>query len=124
MIDTRLGEMETRFAELIWSHEPVTSGELVSLAQRELSWKKSTTYTVLRRLTEKGLFANNGGTVTSVLSKDELAAAQSEQFVDATFAGSLPMFVAAFASRKKLTPGEIDELQRMIDKARKENGCD
>lgn len=115
MTEYRLGEIETRFAELIWTHEPVSSTELVKLAAEELAWKKSTTYTVLRRLIEKGVFQNENGTVTSLLSRDEFAAAQSKQFVDETFSGSLPMFLAAFARRKKLTDAEIDEIQKFID---------
>lgn len=117
-MEYHLGEIETRFANLIWEHEPLSSAELVKLAEAELAWKKSTTYTVLRRLIEKGIFQNENGTVTSVLSRDELAAAQSEQFVDETFSGSLPLFLAAFARRKKLTDAEIDELQRFIDASR------
>lgn len=114
-MEYRLGEIETRFANLIWEHEPLGSAELVKLAEAELSWKKSTTYTVLRRLIEKGIFQNEGGTVTSLLSREEFAAAQSEQFVDETFSGSLPLFLAAFARRKKLSDAEIDEIQRFID---------
>ena len=114
-MEYHLGEIETRFANLIWAHEPLSSAELVKLAEAELAWKKSTTYTVLRRLIEKGIFRNENGAVTSVLSRDEFAAAQSEQFVDEAFSGSLPLFLAAFARRKKLTDAEIDELQRFID---------
>jgi predicted transcriptional regulator len=92
MGDYKLGEIEARFADLIWRHEPLTSGELVKLAQESLSWKKSTTYTVLRRLCEKGIFQNEGGQVTSLLSREEFYAAQSEEFVNETFSGSLPAF--------------------------------
>ena len=114
-MEYHLGEIETRFARLIWEHEPLSSAELVKYAESELAWKKSTTYTVLRRLIEKGIFQNENGTVTSRLTREEFAAAQSEQFVDETFSGSLPQFLAAFARRKKLTAREIDELQRFID---------
>lgn len=117
-MDYRLGEIETRFANLIWEREPLSSSELVKCAETELSWKKSTTYTVLRRLIEKGLFQNENGTVTSRLTREEFAAAQSEQFVEETFSGSLPQFLAAFARRKKLSAREIDELQRFIDENR------
>ena len=117
-MDYRLGEIETRFANLIWEREPLSSSELVKDAEAELAWKKSTTYTVLRRLIEKGIFKNENGTVTSRLTREEFAAAQSEQFVDETFSGSLPQFLAAFARRKKLTAREIDELQRFIDENR------
>lgn len=118
MADTRLGAVETRFADLIWAHEPLSSGELVKLCQQELHWKKSTTYTVLRRLCERGLFRNDGGTVTSLLSKEQFSAMQSEQFVEETFEGSLPRFLAAFSTRRKLSDEEIDALQALIDKLR------
>ena len=110
--------VETRFADLIWSNEPITSGELVKLSEKELSWKKSTTYTILRRLCERGIFQNVNGTVSSLISKDEFNAAQSEKFVDETFDGSLPKFLTAFTMRKKLSNEEIDELQRFIDEMR------
>ena len=117
-MEYRLGEIETRFANLIWEHEPLSSAELVKYAESELAWKKSTTYTVLRRLIEKGIFQNENGAVTSRLTREEFAAAQSEQFVEETFSGSLPQFLAAFARRKKLTAREIEELQRFIDENR------
>lgn len=118
MADTRLGAVETRFADLIWAHEPLSSGELVKLCQQELHWKKSTTYTVLRRLCERGIFRNDSGTVTSRLSKEQFSAMQSEQFVEETFEGSLPRFLAAFSTRRKLSDEEIDALQALIDKLR------
>ena len=118
MADTRLGAVETRCADLIWAHEPITSGELVKLCEQELHWKKSTTYTVLRRLCERGLFRNDSGTVTSLLSKEQFTAMQSEQFVEETFEGSLPRFLAAFSTRRKLSHEEIDALQALIDKLR------
>lgn len=118
MADTRLGAVETRFADLIWAHEPLSSGELVKLCETELHWKKSTTYTVLRRLCERGLFRNDGGTVTSLLSKAQFSAMQSEQFVEETFEGSLPRFLAAFSTRRSLSDEEIDALQALIDKLR------
>lgn len=116
MADLRLGPVESHFAELIWDGEPISSTELVHLAQRELDWKKSTTYTVLKRLCEKGIFQNEGGIVTSRLSREEYAARQSEQFVEETFSGSLPAFLAAFTRRKKLSEEEIDQLQRLIER--------
>jgi len=119
MPEYTLGAIETRFAELIWNHEPVSSGDLVKLAQQELSWKKSTTYTVLRRLCEKGLFQNVDGTVTSQMSREVFYAKQSEQFVEETFEGSLPKFLAAFTHQKKLTETEIAALQRLIDESRR-----
>ena len=119
MSDMRLGPVESRFAELIWDGEPISSTELVHLAERELEWKKSTTYTVLKRLCEKGIFQNEGGVVTSRLSREEYAARQSEQFVEETFSGSLPAFLTAFTRRKKLTEEEIDQLQRLIERNRR-----
>ena len=118
MEHTKLGAVETRFADLIWNNEPLSSGELVKLCAQELSWKKSTTYTILRRLCERGIFQNYNGTVTSLISKDEFNAMQSEKFVDETFGGSLPKFLTAFSKRKKLSKKEIDELQRIIDELR------
>ena len=119
MADMRLGPVESRFAELIWDGEPISSTELVHLAERELEWKKSTTYTVLKRLCEKGIFQNEGGVMTSRLSREEYAARQSEQFVEETFSGSLPAFLTAFTRRKKLTEEEIDQLQRLIERNRR-----
>lgn len=119
MGELTMGAIETRFAELIWQREPVSSTELVKLAAKELDWKKSTTYTVLRRLCERGIFQNQGGTVTSLISKQEFYAVQSEQFVEETFSGSLPAFLAAFTTRKKLSDSEIQELQRLIDQSRR-----
>ena len=121
MGDMRLGAIEAKFADLIWSNEPLSSAELVKLAAQELDWKKSTTYTVLRRLCEKGIFQNEDGTLTSKLSKSEFSAVQSEQFVEETFDGSLPAFLAAFTTRKALTAAEIAEIQQMIDSYGKEN---
>ena len=121
MGDMRLGAIEAKFADLIWCNEPLSSAELVKLAAQELDWKKSTTYTVLRRLCEKGIFQNEDGTVTSKISKREFYAVQSEQFVDETFDGSLPAFLAAFTTRKALTAAEIAEIQQMIDSYGKEN---
>ena len=121
MGDMRLGAIEAKFADLIWSNEPLSSAELVNLSAQELDWKKSTTYTVLRRLCEKGIFQNEDGTVTSKISKREFYAVQSEQFVDETFDGSLPAFLAAFTTRKALTAAEIAEIQQMIDSYGKEN---
>lgn len=118
MTDMRLGVVETRFADLIWENEPISSGELVKLCEQKLSWKKSTTYTILRRLCERGIFSNDKGTVTSRISKDEFYAMQSEKFVADTFEGSLPRFLAAFSTRKKLSDEEINELQRFIDEMR------
>lgn len=110
-----LGDVQKQFAEIIWAKEPIGSGELVKICDKELGWKKSTTYTVLKKLCEKGIFQNVEGIVTSVISKKEFYAATSEQFVEETFGGSLPAFIAAFTSGKKLTKQEVDEIQKMID---------
>ena len=118
MTQYKLGEVESAFADLIWANEPLPSSRLVELCAQELDWKKSTTYTVLRRLCQKGVFQNEGGVVSSLISREEFAARQSEEFVDQAFDGSLPKFLAAFASRKKLTDEEIDQLQRLIDQSR------
>ena len=118
MSELRMGAIESRFADIIWQTEPVTSPELVKLAAKELDWKKSTTYTVLKRLCERGIFQNNDGTVTSVISKQDFYAVQSEKFVEETFSGSLPAFLAAFTTRKKLSDAEINELQELINQSR------
>lgn len=114
MDDLHLGAIEARFADLIWKYEPLSSRALVALCGEELGWKKSTTYTVLKRLCDKGIFQNENGTVTSRMTKEEYAAAQSEKFVADTFGGSLPAFLAAFTKRKKLSETELAEIQDMI----------
>ena len=113
-----LGAVEAQFAGLIWDHAPLPSGELVKLCQEALGWKKSTTYTVLRRLCQRGLFENREGMVTVLLSREDFAALQSRQFVKETFQGSLPRFLAAFSGGKKLSPQEVEALQRFIDENR------
>lgn len=120
MEDLKLGAVEARFADIIWDNEPLSSGSLVKLCERQLEWKKSTTYTVLKRLCERGIFRNENGMVSSVMTKAEYSAAQSEKFVEETFDGSLPVFLAAFSTRKKLTKEEIEEIKRMIDSYGKE----
>ena len=107
--------MEAKFAGLMWDNEPISSGDLVKLCEKELTWKKSTTYTMLRRLCGRGIFQNNDGIVTSLMSKRDFAALQSERFIEETFDGSFPKFLAAFTLRKKLSEREIGELQRLID---------
>lgn len=121
MGDLELGKIQTEFAEVIWEKEPVGSGELVKLCDEKFGWKKSTTYTVLKKLCEKGIFQNQDGVVTSVLSKEEFYAAKSDRFVEDTFKGSLPAFIAAFAFGKKLTKKEVDEIQNMIDKFKEDS---
>lgn len=114
MNDIQLGAVESRFADIIWNNEPVSSSEIVKLSEQSLKWKKSTTFTVLRRLCDKGLFQNDKGTVTSLISRQEFYAMQSEKFVEETFEGSLPAFLTAFTTRKNLKPEEVAELRRMI----------
>ena len=114
MGDLTMGAIETRFAEIIWQREPVSSTELVKLALQELGWKKSTTYTVLRRLCDRGIFQNQDGSVTSLISRQDFFAVQSQQFVEETFAGSLPAFLTAFTTRKKLSENEITELENLL----------
>lgn len=123
MEELRLGVVEARFADIIWNHEPLSSRELVVLCEQELAWKKSTTYTVLKRLCDRGLFRNENGTVTSRMTKAEFASAQSEQFVEDTFGGSLPAFMAAFTQRRLLSSAEIDELRKLIDSIGEESSC-
>lgn len=115
MADIQLGAVESRFADIIWENEPVSSGDVVKMAEAALGWKKSTTFTVLRRLCEKGIFRNEKGTVTSLISRQDFYSLQSEQFVEDTFGGSLPAFLAAFTKRKKLSAAEIEELRKMIN---------
>ena len=117
MAEIQLGAVEARFADIIWEREPVTSTELIKLAAAKLTWKRTTTHTVLRRLCDKGLFQNNNGVVTSLLSRQEFYALHSKKYVDETFAGSLPAFLVAFTSEKKLTAEEITEICKLIDKA-------
>ena len=111
----KLGEMEQKFADLIWENEPVSSRRLTELCEKAFSWKRTTTYTMLKRLCEREIFQNDRGTVTSLMSKSEFGAAQGEQFLTETFDGSLPRFLAAFTRRKKLSEKEIKEIQKLID---------
>lgn len=115
MEDMKLGVVESKFADIIWSNEPLPSRELVALCQKQLNWKKPTTYTVLRKLCERGIFQNADGMVSSVISREEFYAMQSEKFVQETFDGSLPAFLAAFTRRKNLTTQEIAQIRSMID---------
>lgn len=116
MEEYKLGMVESRFADIIWTHEPLSSRQLVALCLQELEWKKSTTYTVLKKLCEKGFFQNRNGTITSLISKSEYCARQSEKFIEETFDGSLPAFLAAFTKRKNLTQHEIAQIRAMIDR--------
>lgn len=116
MAEYKLGEIEMKFAELIWNNDPIPSGKLAELSMEKLNWKRTTTYTVLKRLCDKGIFKNEKGVVTSLVSKQLFHAKKSEEFVEETFEGSLPSFVAAFVSQKKLSEKEIEELKRIIEK--------
>lgn len=115
MAEIQLGVIEARFADIIWEHEPVTSSALVKLTAEEFSWKRTTTHTVLKRLCEKGLFENRKGTVTSLISRSRFYSLQSRKFVEDTFDGSLPAFIAAFTKERALTAAEAEEIRRMID---------
>lgn len=107
--------MEQRFAALIWAHAPVSSGELVRLCAEAFGWKKSTTYTMLKRLCQRGLFVNRGGTVTACISEEEYQVRRGEVFLQDAFGGSLPQFLAAFTRRNKLSGADCEELRRLID---------
>lgn len=115
--EIQLGVIEAKFADMIWEHEPVTSSELVKLSAVEFNWKRTTTHTVLRRLCDKGLFRNDNGMVHAVISRQDFYASQSRKYVDETFNGSLPAFIAAFTKYNSLTPKEAAEIRKMIDKA-------
>ena len=117
----RLGEMEKKFAEIIWSSAPLTTRKLVEIREKEFGWKRTTTYTMLKRLCERGIFANENGTVVTLISKEDFAFEQSSIFINETFDGSLPMFLTLFSKNKKLTADEINEIQLMIDRYREQN---
>ena len=110
-----LGAVQARFADIIWENAPISSPELVHICEQRLNWKKSTTYTVLKKLCDKGLFRNEGGVVCALVSKEEYNSLRSASFVEETFSGSLPAFIAAFISNKAISPEEADEIRRMID---------
>lgn len=115
MSEMKLGVIESRFADIIWTHEPLSTARLIALCEAQLNWKRTTSYTVLKRLSDRGLFKNDNGTVTSLISRQGFYSVQSERFVDETFGGSLPAFLAAFAAKKELTPGELSEIRSLID---------
>lgn len=110
-----LGMVEARFADIVWQNAPLSTRDLVEICAKELNWKRTTTYTVLKKLCDKGLFMTENSTVDARITKNEFYAMQSEKFVDDAFDGSLPAFIAAFASRKKPTQNELDEIRRLID---------
>ena len=115
MSELQMGAIESRFADIIWSNEPIATGELARQSEALLGWKKTTSYTVLKRLCNKGIFKTENGTVTSILSRNEFYSLQSERFVEETFDGSLPAFLAAFTAKKQLSAEEIAELRRIIE---------
>ena len=120
MMDTpKIFESEYRFCLIMWEHEPVTASELVKLCQKQLGWKRTTTYTVIKRLSERGVLKNENGTVTALVSKEEAQAREINELVEEKFQGSLPAFVAAFTKRQDISNEELDEVQRMIDRIRK-----
>lgn len=118
MNDLRMGTAESKFADIIWENEPISSGEMAKLGNKEFEWKKTTSFTVLKRLCERGIFQNQNGIVTSLISREEFYARHSENYVEETFGGSLPAFLTAFVTRKKLSDKEIEELQKIIDSMR------
>ena len=119
MATPKVYESEYRFCLILWEHEPVRSKELVKLCQEQLGWKSTTTYTIIKRLSERGILKNENTVVTSLVSKDDVQASELEEFVEKTFEGSLPAFIAAFTRHQKLTDADIDEVQAMIDRIRK-----
>lgn len=119
MAEFRSGTAEARFADLIWENEPVASGQLAKFGEAQFQWKKTTSFTVLGRLCDKGIFKNDKGIVTSLISREEFYARHSEQYVEEAFGGSLPAFLAAFGTRKKLSEQEAEELKRLIEGMRR-----
>ena len=121
MATPKIYESEYRFCLILWEHQPIRSKELVKLCEEVLGWKATTTYTVIKRLSDRGVVRNDKSIVTALVSKDEVQASELEEFVEKTFEGSLPAFVAAFTRQKKLSDQDIDEIQAMIDRIRKED---
>ena len=112
-------ESEYRFCLILWENEPIKSSDLVNLCKEQLGWKPTTTYTVIKRLSERGVLKNDNTIVTSLVSKDEVQAAEIDEMVKKTFEGSLPAFIAAFTKHQKISDKELDEVQAMIDRYRK-----
>ncbi len=120
MESIKLGDCDYRFMNIVWNHSPIKSGDLVKLCEEELGWKKSTTYTIIKKMSEKGLLKNENALVSALISKEQVQKAETKHFVERTFDGSLPQFVAAFLGGKKLSKKEADELKAMIDKYEEE----
>ena len=118
MVTYKLGPVETRFADIVWSNEPLSTRDLVEICGEELNWKRTTTYSILKKLCEKGFFKMDNSVVSALITKEEYHAIQSEMFLDETFQGSLPAMLVAFGSRKKLTKKEAEEIHKLIDKMR------
>lgn len=118
MIQYKLGEVEMSFVDIIWENEPLSSGELVKLANAELEWKKSTTYTIIKKLSEKGILQNKDSIVTTCITKEEYIALQSGKFIDETFSGSLPSFLASFSKGREISEKDFDEIQNFINQHR------
>lgn len=124
MSTPKVFESEYRFCLILWKYEPIKSSELVKLCKEQLGWKPTTTYTVIKRLSERGILKNENTVVTSLVSKDDVQAAELNEMVEKTFEGSLPAFVAAFTKHQKISKKEIDALQQMIDDYKKGNRYD
>ncbi len=118
----KIFEKEYKFCLILWEHEPIRSGDLAKLCEEQLGWKTTTTYTVIKRLSDRGVLKNENMTVTSLISKDEVQASEIDEFVEEKFEGSLPAFFAAFTKRQKISERELDEIQEMIDRARRGGG--
>lgn len=121
MEDYTLGIVESKFADIVWAHAPLSTKELVKLCEEQLAWKRTTTYTVLKKFSERGIFENQDGTVAVRVSREEFYAMQSESYVERSFSGSLPGFLAAFTSRKKLSEKEVEELRRIIEESEQDS---
>ena len=120
MNSIRLGTIEARFADIVWERAPLSTAELIRLCEEEFGWKRTTTYTVLKRLSERGIFKNDGGTVIVLISRDDFYSMQSEMVVKESFGGSLPAFIAAFTSRQNLSDKEIAEIRAIIESMKRE----
>jgi len=121
MSEMKLGAVESHFADIIWENEPLTTKELTVLCEKELNWKRTTTYTVLKKLCNRGIFATNDSVITSLISKEEFSASQSEEFVRENFQGSLHAFIAAFTSKKTLSHEELTEIKELLDSFEEQN---
>lgn len=120
MATPKVFESEYRFCLILWKYEPINSTELVKLCKEQLGWSKATTYTVIKRLSERGIVKNENATVTSLVTKDEVQGAEIDELVEKTFEGSLPAFIAAFTKRKKMSAKELEEIRQMLDSYKEE----